>query len=185
MSEQQKTEQQKPEQKNTDSAKTRLFREKSLEAVESPESLNDYLRVTSPGVWLILAAIIALLIGAILWWIFGHIRRTATLPVYVGEDKKVCYAAASQVSEILGCSVITVNGREYPLKIDDAHRDLMTVVSEMYELPEDTPDDLLLNGSLSIGDLVYEVPITTNLRDGYYTGEVVIEDLRPISLLLQ
>ena len=37
-----------------------LFREKSLEAVESPESLNDYLRVTSPGVWLILAAVICL-----------------------------------------------------------------------------------------------------------------------------
>ena len=34
-----------------------LFREKSLEAIESPESLNDYLRVTSPQVWLVLAAV--------------------------------------------------------------------------------------------------------------------------------
>ena len=33
--------------------KVKLFREKSLEAVESPESLNDYLRVTSPGFSLI------------------------------------------------------------------------------------------------------------------------------------
>ena len=44
----------------------KLFREKSLEAVESPESLNDYMRVTSPGVWLVLAAVIVVLIGAVL-----------------------------------------------------------------------------------------------------------------------
>ena len=38
--------------KGTD--KTKLFREKNLERLESPEKLNDYLRVTSPGVWMIL-----------------------------------------------------------------------------------------------------------------------------------
>ena len=31
--------------------KSKLFREKNLERLESPEQLNDYLRVTSPGVW--------------------------------------------------------------------------------------------------------------------------------------
>ena len=54
----------------------KLFREKSLEAVESPESLNDYMRVTSPGIWLVLAAVIALLVGAVLWGIFGRIDTT-------------------------------------------------------------------------------------------------------------
>ena len=42
-----------------DQQKSKLFREKSLKAIESPEALNDYLRVTSPGVWLVLAAVIA------------------------------------------------------------------------------------------------------------------------------
>ena len=61
------------EQQN-EQQKVKLFREKSLEAVESPEALNDYLRVTSPGVWLVLAAVIALLIGAVLWGVFGRIH---------------------------------------------------------------------------------------------------------------
>ena len=39
--------------------KVKLFREKSLDAIESPESLNDYLHVTSVGVWLVMAAVIA------------------------------------------------------------------------------------------------------------------------------
>ena len=70
--------------------KTKLFREKSLEAVESPESLNDYLRVTSPGIWLVLAAVIALLVGAILWGVFGHIRTTAAVAVSVEDGKGFC-----------------------------------------------------------------------------------------------
>mgnify|MGYP007056258072 CR=1 FL=1 len=38
--------------------KVKLFRERSLEAIESPESLNDYLKVTSAGVWLVMGAVI-------------------------------------------------------------------------------------------------------------------------------
>ena len=63
--------------------KVQLFREKSLEAVESPESLNDYLRVTSPGIWLVMAVVIILLVGGILWGIFGHIRTTEAFAVSV------------------------------------------------------------------------------------------------------
>ena len=33
-----------------------LFRQKSLDRVNSPEQLNDYIRVTTPSVWLILFA---------------------------------------------------------------------------------------------------------------------------------
>ena len=39
--------------------KASLFREKNLKSIESPEALNDYLQVTSPGVWIVLAAVIA------------------------------------------------------------------------------------------------------------------------------
>ena len=36
-----------------------IFREKSLKRITSPEELSDYLRVTSPSVWLVLAAVIS------------------------------------------------------------------------------------------------------------------------------
>ena len=44
---------------------------------------------------------------------------------------------------------------------------------------------MLLSGKLNIGDPVIEVPVIIDLPEGYYTGEVVTEDLQPISLLLQ
>lgn len=40
-----------------------IFRQKSLDRVSSPEQLNDYVRVSNPGVWTILLAVIVLLIG--------------------------------------------------------------------------------------------------------------------------
>ena len=45
----------------------KLYREKSLDRISSPEQLNDYLRVTSVSVWVILAAVILLLVGMLIW----------------------------------------------------------------------------------------------------------------------
>lgn len=50
-----------------------IFREKSLERIESPDQLNTYIRVANPGVWLVLSIIIVFLIGFIIWGIFGDL----------------------------------------------------------------------------------------------------------------
>ena len=157
--------------------KTKLFREKSLESVESPESLNDYLRVTSPGIWLVMAVVIMLLVGGIMWGIFGHIRTTAEFAVSVNPEKSICYVTYDVVDKVLNRGVINVEGSDYPLKTNE---DLnVTIVSD------ETPPRVLLIGKLNMGDPVVEVPVIIDLPEGYYTGEVVTEDLQPISLLLQ
>lgn len=54
-----------------------VFREKSMERVSSPEELNDYIRVTTPSVWLVLAALILLLAGMLAWSVFGTVEAHA------------------------------------------------------------------------------------------------------------
>ena len=51
----------------------RLYRKESLERVQSPEQLNDYLRVTNPSVWILLTAVILLLVGLLVWGSFTYI----------------------------------------------------------------------------------------------------------------
>ena len=51
-----------------------IFRKESLDKVSSPEKLDDYIRVTTPSVWITLIAIVLLLIGAIVWGIFGEVE---------------------------------------------------------------------------------------------------------------
>ena len=157
--------------------KVKLFREKSLEAVESPESLNDYLRVTSPGVWLVLAAVICLLVGAILWGVFGHIKTVTPVAVTVENGKSVCYVPYAKVDGVMNQGVVQLDGRDYPM--DTAAECEMIVVAEGTSLR------ILRAGNLSVGDPVVLVPADTDLADGVYAGVAVTEDLRPISLLLQ
>ena len=62
-----------------------LFRQKSIDRVSSPEKLDDYIRVTTPSVWIALIAMILLLAGALFWGIFGEI----TMHTDDGAEKTV------------------------------------------------------------------------------------------------
>ena len=50
-----------------------LYRKTSLDRISSPESLNDYIRVTTPSVWIVMLAIVALLLGMLAWSILGRV----------------------------------------------------------------------------------------------------------------
>lgn len=51
-----------------------VFREKSIERVSSPEQMNDYIKVTTPSVWLILLATLIIIVGVLIWGVFGRIE---------------------------------------------------------------------------------------------------------------
>ena len=62
-----------------------VFRKKSIERVSSPEKLNDYIRVSSPSIWIIMAALIVLLAGILIWAVFG----TVSMNTADGQTKEV------------------------------------------------------------------------------------------------
>lgn len=41
--------------------------------ISSPEQLNNYIRITSPGAWLILASAVVFLLGFFGWLFFGEL----------------------------------------------------------------------------------------------------------------
>lgn len=51
-----------------------LFNRSAIDRVQSPEDLNDYIKVTTPSVWTILVAIIILLASLLVWGIFGTVE---------------------------------------------------------------------------------------------------------------
>ncbi len=52
-----------------------LFRKKSMDRISSPEQLNDYIKVTTPSVWLVLVATIIILIGVLAWSSHGTVEQ--------------------------------------------------------------------------------------------------------------
>lgn len=51
----------------------KIFREKSLERISSPDKIDDYIKTTTPGIWIVLIAVLLILAGAIVWSVFGRI----------------------------------------------------------------------------------------------------------------
>ncbi len=61
----------------------RVFREKTLERISSPDQLNDYLHVTNPGIWAVLTAVIILLAGVFVWSCTGTLETKSPASMVV------------------------------------------------------------------------------------------------------
>ncbi len=57
--------------------KESIFRKKNIDKVFSPDQLNDYIKVSNPSTWVILAAVIIFLAAVLIWAVFGQIPGTA------------------------------------------------------------------------------------------------------------
>lgn len=100
---------------------TSLYREKSMERIQSPEQLNDYMRVTTPSIWILLAAVIILLAGVLIWSSFARIDSYAAGTaqvrdghlVMVFDDELTAGRVESGMNVTVGetSSVITSVGR--------------------------------------------------------------------------
>ena len=69
--------------------------------MSSPEQLNDYLKVTSPKIWVLLAAVILLVVGLLLWSGFTTIESYATGTARaVGGDLVVTFDDSVKASKV-------------------------------------------------------------------------------------
>lgn len=75
--------------------KESIFRKKSLERISSPEQIDDYMKVTSPGMWLVLCVIFLLLSAGIFWSI------TAKIEENIVEDGQIVTREVAPVSFII------------------------------------------------------------------------------------
>lgn len=152
-----------------------LFRTKSIEKIESPESMNDYLQVTSPGVWIVLLAIVIFLIGTCIWGVFGRIESTTKVAVISTDGATICLIPETALNSAI---------ENRSIKIDAADYELSPETLEPEVIGEDTNVYWILAGNLNIGDIVYRIPLSQSLSDGVYSGTIVTETLSPFSLLL-
>ena len=64
-----------------------LFRKETMDRISSPEVLTDYLKVTNPGIWVVLVAVIVLLGGIFAWACVGTLETTSNAAVVVNGHK--------------------------------------------------------------------------------------------------
>lgn len=86
----------------------KIFREKSLESISSPEKLDNYIHVVGPGVWTVLLAIILLIIGFFVWASIGTVTVYDRYDVYESDGNNCIDVNKSTADFInnIGCSVL-------------------------------------------------------------------------------
>jgi HlyD family secretion protein len=123
-----------------------IFRKVALERLSSPEQLDQLMEVTSPGSWLALAGLGALLAAALTWGVFGTIPTEAAgegILIRQGGVSNVVAAESGQVEEILvtvgdviekGQVVARVRQEELLRQIQDSRDKLADARAEYREL---------------------------------------------------
>ena len=154
--------------------KNKIFRQRSLDRIASPEKLNDYMRVTTPSVWLVLSAVVVLLLGFLYWAAFGRLDvvvaggadlKDGTAQIYIlGEDAND--VKVGMPVEIGGKQTTLLSVPKLPILADE------TMDARLLELTEAKP-----------GDVVYVLTAAVELPDGIYAAEVITEQIRPFSFL--
>lgn len=139
-----------------------VFRKKSVERIASPEQLQDYMRVTTPGTWMVLTAVILLLAGLIVSSALVNVESTIPGQATVIEDGMLLQIELplSQKSLVSPGMVVRVSDREAKVDMVFQAEDALQVLAE---LPED-------------GE---------KLAPGTYDARIVTETVTPISFLFK
>lgn len=151
-----------------------VFRQKSIDRVSSPEQLDDYIKVTNPGIWIVLAAVVVLLAGFIVWGAVGTLETKVKAAAVSDSGTIVCYVKEADISGIEQGNTVRIGGNEYS-------------VSKVSELPvavdKSLTDYAIHIGGLTTGEWVYEVTLNGDLPNGTYEADIVTDSVSPISFL--
>ena len=149
----------------------KIFRKKSIDRMSSPEQLNDYIKVTNPGVWMALAAIVILLIGVCVWGVFGKLETKLPVAAVSQDGQTVLYVKEDNIASVRENMSVYVGDETY--KVTSVSAQPVAVTEEFSEYAIHT-------GGLSIGEWVYIVQIDGNMPDGVYKAQIVTDSVSPL-----
>ncbi|MBR6707717.1 MAG: hypothetical protein IKI84_13740 [Clostridia bacterium] len=132
----------------------KAYRQKSIERISAPEQLQDYMRVTSPGVWMVLAAVIVLLAGIVVVSIFGKLESTCAASAEIRDGRAVLLLDSTAAFEVTPGMPLRIRDQETPIE------DVRWI----------TPD-------------IAEAVASVSLPDGNYDAVIVTEVFSPIRFL--
>jgi len=151
-----------------------LFRQKSLKRFSSPEELNQYIKSTSPSVWILLASFIILLTGVMVWAVFGKIDSACVAGCVVENGELTVYLPEADQEKIREDSYVEIEGDSYTIS-----------AVEGPILATDASDSFLLQAAqISSGEWFCLVKGKTDLKDGKYKGKVIFEQISPITFIM-
>ncbi len=154
-----------------------IFRKQSLDRVNSPEELNDYIKTSTPSVWLIVFAAIILLLSVLVWAFFASLDTTVTLNGVAKNGNVICFADSTNQIEVGDeVKIGSVKGKVSAVS-------QKPVSQQEAETIADTDDYTLYCLNLTEWNYIVEVDIDGTTEDGYVTADIIVEKTSPVSFI--
>ena len=146
-----------------------------MDRVSSPEQLNEYIRVSNPGIWMALIAVVILLVGICVWGITGHLDTKLSVVAVAEDGNLTAYVREADLASVetgmevqIGEAVYTVASiANAPVAVDDSFSEYVRHL-----------------GELQNGEWVFAVKVSGAAADGAYRADIVIDRVSPISFVL-
>lgn len=151
-----------------------IFRQKNIDRINSPESLNNYLSVTNPSVWIILVGIVLLIVGSFVFGLFGEVKTNVPVAVCASGEEITAYVDEADIDRIDTTMKITVEGEEYSIDFIPDRPIKNTEIDEF----------ALHKAGMESSQWLYPVRANGDVKDGVYNGYITVERISPISFVL-
>ena len=152
------------------------------EKITSPDQLNDYIRVTSPGAWIILSSILVFLAGFFIWIFNGQLEISFPSYIYTESEKSSAFLPADKVSKLKRGTTVRLSENGVSGEVLNVS-DKSLSFSEISQLiGESNALAMNIDGSTRLmkADVSFTSPPEKISRAVFVTGKV-----KPISFLLK
>ena len=146
--------------------------------ISSPDQLNNYIRVTSPGTWIVLAAILVLLAGVFFWLFTGQLEVSAHTQIFTNANSSYAFLSREQLRGIKP---------GLPARIVNSHAS--GTVTQISAKPSHFADIVELTGDNNtayMGANLFMVSLDIpDAPQGVSQAVIVLDTVKPISFLLR
>ena len=150
-----------------------LFRKKTIDQLSSPDQLSDYIRVSSPAMWMVLGGIVFLLLGVCVWGVFGRLDTTLQTAAVSRGGRLVLLTKEADAEKLRPGMTVTVNKNTHAI----------VQVSDQLVQPE--TDSLVSHyGGFEDGEWVCLAELDGAEPEGVYSASVLIESIAPMKFAL-
>lgn len=164
-----------------------LFRKASLDRISLPEQLNDYIKVSNPGIWMVLTALCALFIAVLVWSVTGSLPTNVSVSGVMQGKQAVCYLNMDDAAKVKTGQTVQLQAAGQSDTVSGTVADIGTTPLSSSEVASELKSDYLTN-TLATTKYSVRTVVTvphSEISDGTVLSlKITVEEKRPFDFLV-
>lgn len=153
---------------------------KNINRISSPEDLSDYIRVSSPSIWVVLIAIVVLMAGVLIWGYTGSLPSTINNYATFREGELVACIPVEESEALHEGALVLIDGR-----IEGRIKSILPVPMSRDEIMIEVNSDYVASALIvSDWNTVVLIEYEGDLNESKpYPVTITTEEVSPVSFL--